>query len=152
MTTENPYESWVEAFVTALSAGAAIGVAKMTHLKASSDVGEAPKALVFAPHPDDELLTGGLSLRLLRERGFAVIDVAVTLGSSVERRSGRLVRVAGRLRLHRFRVWPTPTEPVWRGSIGLTRTRSGTLGPCGRRRGRGADRRASAPRLPTTRR
>jgi len=89
MTAENPYQSWVETFVTALSAGRAIGLAKMTHPAASSKVGEAPKALLFAPHPDDELLTGGLPLRLLRERGFVVIDVAVTLGSLVERRSGR---------------------------------------------------------------
>ena len=56
---------------------------------ASSNGGEAPKALVFAPHPDDEVIAGALSLRLLRERGFEVTDVAVTLGSRVERRSGR---------------------------------------------------------------
>ena len=41
------------------------------------------------PIPDDEVITGGLSLRLLRERGYAVTDVAVTLGSLVERRSAR---------------------------------------------------------------
>jgi hypothetical protein len=87
MTPENPYGNWVEVFVTALSAVAAIGAAKMTPPKASFDVGHAPKTLVLVPHPDNELLTGGLSLRLLRECGFAVIDVAVTLGSLVERRS-----------------------------------------------------------------
>ena len=89
MTVGNPYESWVERFVSALHDGAAIGAAKMKPRTASSNGGGAPKALVFAPHPDDEVITGALSLRLLRERGFAVTDVAVTLGSRVERRSGR---------------------------------------------------------------
>ena len=89
MTPRNPYENWVETFVTALSAGATIGAAAMVHPMAPIVDGEAPKALVFAPHPDDEVITGGLSLRLLRERGYAVTDVAVTLGSLVARRSGR---------------------------------------------------------------
>lgn len=47
------------------------------------------KALIFAPHPDDEAMSGGLALRLMRECGFAVKDVAVTLGSNKARRPGR---------------------------------------------------------------
>jgi LmbE family N-acetylglucosaminyl deacetylase len=50
----------------------------------------APKALIFSPHPDDECLVGGLALRLLREAKWNVINVAVTLGGKKERRAARL--------------------------------------------------------------
>jgi N-acetylglucosamine malate deacetylase 1 len=49
----------------------------------------APVALLFSPHPDDEVLTGALALRLQREAGARVINVAVTLGSSAARREER---------------------------------------------------------------
>ncbi len=54
---------------------------------------DAPKALIFAPHPDDECITGGLALRLLREARFRVINVAVTLGSNPARQAERLVEL-----------------------------------------------------------
>jgi LmbE family N-acetylglucosaminyl deacetylase len=50
---------------------------------------DAPKALFFAPHPDDETIAGGLALRLLREAKWNVIDIAVTQGSLPERKAGR---------------------------------------------------------------
>jgi LmbE family N-acetylglucosaminyl deacetylase len=50
----------------------------------------APKALIFSPHPDDECIVGGLALRLLREAKWNVINVAVTLGGKKARRAGRL--------------------------------------------------------------
>ncbi|MGP8217904.1 MAG: PIG-L deacetylase family protein, partial [Limisphaerales bacterium] len=52
--------------------------------------GNAPKVLVFSPHPDDECIVGGLALRLLREAKWNVINVAVTLGGKKERRAARL--------------------------------------------------------------
>src|SRR3954451_15427000 len=52
-------------------------------------VADAPRALIFSPHPDDECIIGGLALRLLREAGMCVINVAVTLGSNQERRQPR---------------------------------------------------------------
>jgi N-acetylglucosamine malate deacetylase 1 len=52
--------------------------------------GQAPKVLIFSPHPDDECIVGGLALRLLREAKWNVINVAVTLGSKPERRVARL--------------------------------------------------------------
>ena len=51
---------------------------------------DSPKALIFSPHPDDESITGGLALRLLREARWNIVNVAVTLGSRQERRAGRL--------------------------------------------------------------
>lgn len=49
----------------------------------------APKALFFAPHPDDECIAGGMALRLLRESAFNVVNVAVTQGSKKERQAAR---------------------------------------------------------------
>jgi LmbE family N-acetylglucosaminyl deacetylase len=51
---------------------------------------DAPKALIFSPHPDDEVIIGGLPLRLQRELGWNVINVAVTQGSNKARRQERL--------------------------------------------------------------
>jgi LmbE family N-acetylglucosaminyl deacetylase len=56
---------------------------------------DAPRVLVFAPHPDDECLVGALPLRLLREARMRVVDVAVTLGSRRERRTARLDELRG---------------------------------------------------------
>jgi LmbE family N-acetylglucosaminyl deacetylase len=50
---------------------------------------DAPRALVFSPHPDDECIIGGLALRLQREAGMRVINVAVTQGSRKDRQAGR---------------------------------------------------------------
>jgi len=51
-------------------------------------------ALVFSPHPDDECLTGLLPLRLLRERDFQIIVIAMTLGSDKTRRTARNIELA----------------------------------------------------------
>lgn len=50
---------------------------------------DAPVALIFSPHPDDESLVGGLAWRLRRAHGWRVLNVAVTLGSRVDRRAAR---------------------------------------------------------------
>ena len=48
-----------------------------------------PIVLIFSPHPDDECITGGLALRLLREARWNVVNVAVTLGSNRARQAAR---------------------------------------------------------------
>jgi N-acetylglucosamine malate deacetylase 1 len=50
---------------------------------------KAPAVLMFSPHPDDECITGGLALRLLREARWNVVNVAVTLGSNRARQAVR---------------------------------------------------------------
>ncbi len=50
---------------------------------------DAPRVLIFAPHPDDECIIGGLPLRLMREAHMRVINVAVTQGSKKERQAAR---------------------------------------------------------------
>jgi len=47
------------------------------------------KVLLFSPHPDDEIITGLLPLRLMREAGMQVINVPVTFGSDPSRQAAR---------------------------------------------------------------
>lgn len=49
----------------------------------------APRVLLFSPHPDDEIVTGALPLRLLRQCGLRIINVPVTLGSDSSRSEQR---------------------------------------------------------------
>ena len=35
-------------------------------------------ALILSPHPDDECIIGGLPLRLMKEGGIRIINVAIT--------------------------------------------------------------------------
>ncbi len=46
--------------------------------------------LLCSPHPDDEILTGTLPLRLLQEKNATVINLAITLGSDKNRKEARL--------------------------------------------------------------
>ena len=50
---------------------------------------DAPRVLLFSGHPDDECITGGLPLRLLREEAHRIVNVAVTQGSNRERQAAR---------------------------------------------------------------
>jgi len=50
---------------------------------------DAPVCLLLSPHPDDEVITGGLPLRLRRQDGWRVVNAAVTLGSNPARRAAR---------------------------------------------------------------
>jgi len=49
----------------------------------------APRALIFSPHPDDECIIGALAIRLQRESGWDIRNVAVTQGSSRPRQAAR---------------------------------------------------------------
>jgi N-acetylglucosamine malate deacetylase 1 len=89
MALNNPYQAFVDGFARLLTEGAALSPAGLT-LPARTPVATgAPTALIFAPHPDDEVIIGGLPLRLLRELKINVVNVAVTLGSRLERRAER---------------------------------------------------------------
>jgi len=46
--------------------------------------------MVLSPHPDDESIVGSLPLRLARENGCHLVNVAVTLGSNKDRQKARL--------------------------------------------------------------
>lgn len=50
---------------------------------------DAPTALIFSPHPDDEVIIGAWALRLLRQRAWRVVNIAVTQGSNLQRQRER---------------------------------------------------------------
>jgi LmbE family N-acetylglucosaminyl deacetylase len=67
----------------------------------------APKALLFSPHPDDEVVVGGLAYRLQRQSGWEVVNVAVTQGSNPARRAARWEELERCCRYLGFRLVPT---------------------------------------------
>jgi LmbE family N-acetylglucosaminyl deacetylase len=89
MATNNPYQTLVDGFAQLLTEGEAISSPRLSQARPPPIAADRPKALIFAPHPDDEVIIGGLPLRLLRELKMNVINVAVTLGSRVERQAER---------------------------------------------------------------
>ena len=89
MTTNNPYQNLVDGFARLLTEGEAVSPGGLIPPQRPPGAADIPTALVFAPHPDDEVIIGGLPLRLLREQKLKVINVAVTLGSRAERQAER---------------------------------------------------------------
>jgi LmbE family N-acetylglucosaminyl deacetylase len=89
MATNNPYHSLVSRFARLLNEGGAISSVGLIPLDRPDIAADAPKALIFSPHPDDEVIIGALPLRLLREQKLNLINVAVTLGSFAERQAER---------------------------------------------------------------
>ncbi|HWQ92432.1 MAG TPA: PIG-L family deacetylase, partial [Clostridia bacterium] len=90
----NPYQDFVNGFDQTLREGRSLplgGIAPAPRPKLHAN---APKALFFAPHPDDECISGGIALRLLREAGMKVVNVAVTQGSKKERQIERFRELA----------------------------------------------------------
>lgn len=88
MSDHNPYRDWVSGYARLLEQGQAIAGRPQPAPPLGPAPG-APQALIFAPHPDDEVIIGGLPLRLARQAGWRITDVAVTLGSRKDRRAAR---------------------------------------------------------------
>ncbi|HEV2763146.1 MAG TPA: PIG-L family deacetylase, partial [Pyrinomonadaceae bacterium] len=89
----NPYSRFVSEIVRTLKEGETLPLGGLPPAALPEIPSDAPRALVFAPHPDDECIIGGLPLRLLRELRMRVVNVAVTLGSRKERRRERLAEL-----------------------------------------------------------
>ena len=88
--TENPYLSYAESFKKITESGKSLPYGNIAPLQKVIHGNDAPIALIMSPHPDDECIMGGLPLRLMREAGFRIVNVAVTLGSNMDRRKERL--------------------------------------------------------------
>ena len=89
MTADNPYRTFVDDFRRLLTDTKPLDVGTLVPPTRPPVPAAAPKVLIFAPHPDDEVIIGGLPLRLLRELKMNVVNVAVTLGSRVDRQTER---------------------------------------------------------------
>lgn len=46
--------------------------------------------MILSPHPDDEIISGALALRLQHEYGAKILNIAVTLGSNKQRQAARI--------------------------------------------------------------
>ncbi|MCX7224611.1 MAG: PIG-L family deacetylase [Burkholderiales bacterium] len=71
---------------------------------------DAQVCLVFSPHPDDEALVGGLPLRL-RAAGWRVVNVAITLGSRLDRRAARWQELQASCRVLGFELVAASSAP-----------------------------------------
>ena len=82
-----PFDDIVKAYQQALS----LPEPEITASPISSipPTDNAPCCLICSPHPDDESLVGGLALRMRHQEGWRVVNLAITLGSQVERRIAR---------------------------------------------------------------
>jgi LmbE family N-acetylglucosaminyl deacetylase len=86
----NPYHQFVAEYARLAQEGKDYPLGKFPRCPRPQLAPDAPKVLIFSPHPDDEVIIGALALRLLRESKWNVINVAVTQGSLKERRCERL--------------------------------------------------------------
>ncbi len=89
----NPYQHFVSEYVRLTREAKAGPLGTFAHKDRKPAAEGAPKVMVFSPHPDDEVIIGGLALRLLQEADWRVINVAVTQGSNKERQAGRLAEL-----------------------------------------------------------
>jgi LmbE family N-acetylglucosaminyl deacetylase len=85
----NPYLSFVTQISQTAKGGRSLQLGGILQPPRPALAPNAPKALFFAPHPDDETISGGPAVRLLREAGINVINVAVTQGSNKARQAER---------------------------------------------------------------
>lgn len=85
----NPYAPFISDLVKLLRDAKAAPLGGLPVPSHGRPAPDAPRALIFSPHPDDEVIIGALPLRLLRESKWNVINVAVTQGSNKSRQPER---------------------------------------------------------------
>lgn len=106
----HPYHQFVNDFVSLLDEARRLPLGELPPAGAPRVQDNAPRVLVFAPHPDDEAINGGLALRLRRERRFRVTAVAVTQGSRVDRKTERLEEMREACHFLGFELIATPNS------------------------------------------
>jgi LmbE family N-acetylglucosaminyl deacetylase len=112
------YRDFVIRFARLYHVGKSLPVGRVFPRKTKQTDPGAPVALIFSPHPDDECLVGGLALRLKREAGFRVINVAVTMGGKMARRQARWRELSNACDLLGFEL-ETIAAPEGLGKINL---------------------------------
>src|ERR1700748_155088 len=92
-TLQSSFDAYVEAFQELLHSPLPIPPAFDGPYPIREIDSGKPVALIVSPHPDDECIVGGLPLRLQREAGYEVVNIAATLGSNVARREERWIEL-----------------------------------------------------------
>ena len=103
----NPYTQFVADHARLIAQGRSYPLGTFKPLPRPDIAADAPKALFFAPHPDDECISGGLALRLMREARMNVINVAVTQGSNKQRQAARYQELENACQYLGFGLLPT---------------------------------------------
>lgn len=85
----NPYHRYASEIARLVTEGRQFPLGGFPIPQRRAAAADAPRALIFSPHPDDECIIGALALRLLREAGMRVVNVAVTQGSNKARQEAR---------------------------------------------------------------
>jgi LmbE family N-acetylglucosaminyl deacetylase len=85
----NPYRQLVSDYARLLRESKSFPLGNLPPLPRLELAADAPKALFFAPHPDDECIVGAMALRVMREAPMNLLNVAVTQGSKKERQAER---------------------------------------------------------------
>ena len=86
----HPYQRLVAEYARLLKEGRTYPLGTFPPAPSRAVAPGAATALFFAPHPDDECIVGGMAVRLMRQAGMRLVNVAVTLGSKKERQTERL--------------------------------------------------------------
>lgn len=86
----NSYHKFVSQLADSIRDGADWQKGGFTTPPRPQPAADAPVTMLFSPHPDDECIFGGIALRLRREGGHRVVNIAVTQGSNRDRQQGRL--------------------------------------------------------------
>ena len=84
-----PYHDFVSALARLVREGKSLPLGTFPTPRRPAAAADAPIALIFSPHPDDECIIGALAVRLQREGGYRIVNVAVTQGSNKARQAGR---------------------------------------------------------------
>lgn len=91
----NPYREFVANHARSIREGKSMALGGFEPRRRASPLAGAPVVMIFAPHPDDECIVGGLAVRLQVECGWDVVNVAVTQGSKRDRQAARWEEVVG---------------------------------------------------------
>jgi N-acetylglucosamine malate deacetylase 1 len=89
----NPYQQFVSELGQLMEKGKDFPLGGFSPAKRPLITPDAPKVMIFSPHPDDECIVGALPLRLMRQSQWKVINVAVTQGSNKQRQQARLAEL-----------------------------------------------------------
>jgi LmbE family N-acetylglucosaminyl deacetylase len=89
----NPYAKFIADYARLLQEAKKLPLGGLPPAPRPDLTFDAPCALIFSPHPDDECIIGGLALRLMREARMRVLNVAVTQGSNPARQAERFAEL-----------------------------------------------------------
>src|SRR6266576_1694769 len=92
-SSANPYVGFVAGYARLVNDAKAFPLGGFPPAPRPQLAPDAPRALFFAPHPDDETIVGAMALRILREARMNLINVAVTQGRKRERQAERLAEL-----------------------------------------------------------